>query len=77
MKTEREAKAIQKFCDALSAALTESGNPTELRYENKGEYVTGDVIGYAIEISVGWDNVAASARDILREVTHILCWEEE
>ena len=77
MKTEREAKAIQKFCDDLSAALTESGNPTELRYENKGEYVTGHVIARAVEISVNWDNVAASARDILREVAHILCQEEE
>ena len=75
MKTEREAKAIQKFCDALSAALTESGNPTELRYENKGEHVTGDVIGYAIEISVKLDNVAASARDIMRGVT--TCYERE
>lgn len=77
MKTEREAKSIQKFCDALSAALTESGNPTELRYENKGEYVTGAVIARAVEISVNWDSVAVSARDILREVTHILCEEKE
>ena len=77
MKTEREAKAIQKFCDALSAALTESGNPAELRYENKGEYVTGHVIARAVEISVNWDNVAASARDILRGVERMLCWEEE
>lgn len=77
MKTEREAKAIQKFCDALSAALTESGNPTELRYENKGEHVTGHVIARAVEISVSWDNVATSACDILREATHVLCWEEE
>lgn len=72
MKTEREAKAIQKFCDALSAALTESGNPTELRYENKGEYVRGNVIACAVEISVNWDSVAASARDIMLTVTHIL-----
>lgn len=77
MKTEREAKAIQKFCDALSAALTESGNPTELRYENKGEYVVGHVIARAAEISVKWDNVAASARDTLRGVERMLCWEEE
>ena len=75
MKTEKEAKAIQKFCDALSAALTESENPAELRYENKGEYVTGDIIGYAIEISVKLDSVAASARDIMRGVT--TCYERE
>lgn len=77
MKTEREAKAIQKFCDTLSAALTESGNRVELTYENKGEYVNGNVIARAVEISVNWDSVATSARDILRGVTHILCEEKE
>lgn len=65
MKTERDAKAIQVFCDDLSKALTKSGNPARLTYENKNECVTVRINEETIKIYVEWGGVALSARNIL------------
>ena len=77
MKTEHEANVIQGFCDGLSNALTESGNPAWLTYENKGEYVTGSVNDHAVQISVNWSCAETAARDIIRGVNRILEGVEE
>lgn len=72
MKTEREAKAIQRFCDELSKTLTADGNPTELFYENDCECVSGLVNGKDVKINVYMDNIPASVRDVLRGVCKVL-----
>ena len=65
MKTEREAKAIQDFCDDLSNALTKSGNHAQLTYDNKKECVTVRINEETIKIYVEWGGVALSARNII------------
>ena len=71
MKTDREAKAINRFCDDLSDALTATGNFTRLKYMNESEYVEGDVNGYDVQINVRCDDVEAAARDIIRSINRV------
>lgn len=72
MKTEREAKAIQDFCDDLSKALTKSGNPARLTYENKDECVTVRINEKTIKIYVEWGGVALSALNIIYGINRFL-----